>query len=724
MEPITVEEVGRARKSTSKSAAGPDGVTYEDLLEIPLNALTVAFNLWLLAGKVPTRFSHNRTVFIPKVRQPTEAKDFRPITIGSHVSRLFYRILALRINRFCPVDEVQKAFRPVDGCNENVALLDCVIAKSSRLECTTHLAFLDMAKAFDSVSHHTLSRVMERAGIPPPLRDLVMDGYAHATTQVSYGESSLSPGQINRGVKQGCPLSSVLFNLVLDEVIQSVKGDSVVPGVEIGEGQKVSILAFADDLVLTASSQVGLQTLTDRVLELLGAGGLEPNPRKCKTLSVLVDGKLKRFAIDPVPFLRIAGTICPALKASESYRYLGIRFGGLGKVASYMEILKDGLANIRRAPLKPQQRLHILVRHLVPKLLHSLILGTVRRTQLAAADREIRVAVKAWLRLPPDTPDAFLYAQAADGGLEIPCLSTRVPLQKQSRLGKLSGSTDPAVLVASRSPKCLRDIRYWAGPVKVKNTLARTVDDVRSAFARNLVHTVDGLGLTPATEYPRGNKWIVGDTSWVSGADFIRAVGVRSGTLQTPLRLARGRPPGTATVCTTCGCEASLGHIVQSCPRNHGMRVRRHDNIVDYAGSALRDRGWTVFVEPSIPWRGTTLKPDLVITKAGQGVQILDAQVVADKFGMSAHHGRKVDKYNQPDLRRTVASVYGAPVSHVGSITLNYRGLWHGTSARHLRSLGLSDRTLAVCSLKALTWSHSMFRTWNSSGRGARNHPA
>lgn len=75
---------------------------------------------------------------------------------------------------------------------------------------------VDISKAFDSVSHDTILRAMRSDGIPEPLVEYVQFAYQHMVTCIRVGgrrsESIL-------GVRQGDPLSAILFNLVMDEVL-------------------------------------------------------------------------------------------------------------------------------------------------------------------------------------------------------------------------------------------------------------------------------------------------------------------------------------------------------------------------------------------------------------------------------------------------------------------------------------------------------------------------
>ena len=79
--------------------------------------------------------------------------------------RALNKLMAARLNGVITLNVRQKAFVPVDGCLENTLLLDFLIKEARRGGKNLNLVGIDLAKAFDSVSHHTIRRAMNRAQI-------------------------------------------------------------------------------------------------------------------------------------------------------------------------------------------------------------------------------------------------------------------------------------------------------------------------------------------------------------------------------------------------------------------------------------------------------------------------------------------------------------------------------------------------------------------------------
>ena len=333
-----------------------------------------------------------------------------------------------------PIRATQKAFRKVDGTAANLSVLDTLLRDArSRLK-PLHLAFIDLRKAFDSVSHDTIIRAAIRMGVPAPLVGYLRMYYQESSTRLFDHEVV-----VTNGMRQGDPLSPLLFNAVLDEAIREVETRMI--GYTLNE-HLFQVLAFADDLVLVASTAMGLQAQTDVVLGVLGKGGLLPNPRKCSTLAILSDGKHKRWLCDPTPRLTIGVNLVPALNVQETYKYLGIQMAATGKVELPRAFLVRMITELTAAPLKPQQRMYMLRAHVVPKALHQLVLGRISSGLLDGLDTCVRKACRSWLRLSKDTALGFFHGITVDGGLGIPSFRTSVPRLREQRMNKLARSTE------------------------------------------------------------------------------------------------------------------------------------------------------------------------------------------------------------------------------------------------------------------------------------------
>ncbi|KAF6027086.1 hypothetical protein EB796_014612 [Bugula neritina] len=160
-------------------------------------------------------------------------------------------------------------------------LQKCIGDAKSRCRNLT-LAFLDMRKAFDSVGHGALWAACKRLGIPEHLVNYYSEFYSMSSTRLVLGNTLSNEITSKRGIKQGDPMSVHLFNAVIDLCVQKLNRNI---GYMLG-GEKITYMAFADDIVLFAESKEGLCVNVELLNNELRKAGFEANPGKCATISI------------------------------------------------------------------------------------------------------------------------------------------------------------------------------------------------------------------------------------------------------------------------------------------------------------------------------------------------------------------------------------------------------------------------------------------------------
>lgn len=714
--PFTASEVKQA-KVDLKSAPGPEGVKPEDWRKVPDKIKAALFNVWMRQGEVPEILRQCRTIFVPKKEVPVGPSDYRPISIASIPLRHLHSLLAQRLLACCPPDVRQRGFICADGTLENAAVLDAVLGDCRKKLRECHVAVLDFSKAFDTVSHVALVDLLRQRGLPGPFCDYLARLYQSATTHLAVNGQTSSPVKVGRGVRQGDPLSPILFNMVMDLVLAALPK-------EIGyrlEGERVSALAFADDLVLVAGSKMGMQEAIGCVEKSSGLMGLRLNHSKSSVLSMVPDGHRKKHHYLSERTFRVGGRLIRQVTCVERWRYLGVEFEATGSTTLEGGI-NEALRNISKAPLKPQQRLQILRAHLIPKFLHGLVLGNVRDNRLRMLDVQIRGAVRNWLRLPGDVPNAYFHAAVRDGGLAIPSLRAGIPDLISRRFGRLSSSSWPVAVAASKSERILNKLRW-----SKRQLLKYSRDDpfgpspsVRAYWRQSLHASVDGFELREAGRTPASTKWIRERCHGISGRDFVQFVHTHINALPSRVRNSRGRRVGRESELNCralCMVRETTAHVIQQCHRTHGGRIERHNAIARLVANAMREKGWSVIEEPKIHTSRGLRKPDLIASKDGTGV-IVDAQVVSGRRSLDDSHREKCAKYgSHEEVVSKVAGLLGLPNANAvtaTSCTVSWRGVWSPRSHDELCSLlGLDTRSMAVIPMIALRGSHMNWGRFN-----------
>ena len=245
-----------------------------------------------------------------------------------------------------------------------------------------------------------------------------------------------------------------------------------------------------------------------------------------------------------------------------------------------------------------------------------------------------------------------------------------------------------------------------------------------------LTKSIDGRGLWNASRSRESSEWVLGIPGFMRGNEYIRALHVRFALLKTRLRAARGRVGLSPrdVKCPSCtDSVSSLAHILQSCGRTHGFRIKRHDNICDLLAKAAGRKGWSVAKEPIIRAGATlkgALKPDLVLYK-GSRVVIVDPTVVSDQADLRKEAEAKVELYDVPRVKQYCAEVLvGKPVADIAfvieGLPLTWRGIVDRASWRRIAiNLGLNTHTLSLLVLRCLVAS---WKTWHFDQRCRTSH--
>ena len=229
------------------------------------------------------------------------------------------------------------------------------------------------------------------------------------------------------------------------------------------------------------------------------------------------------------------------------------------------------------------------------------------------------------------------------------------------------------------------------------------------SWAQRLHGTVDGAGLVQLALNKPLNKWLRDPLFKITPGEYIKCVHVRLNCLKTPSRAARGRD--ISNLCRFDRQIGSLAHISQCCAITHGMRIKRHNKVVDMISKSIKKRnpGYKIAKEPRIPIHNTFCKPDLVIVDAEKKKAfILDPLITSDKVDMRQRFEQKVQLYHTDDTTRWLNSQFNIPERsmQVAGIILDFRGGFFKSSQDILRKLRVPAKYLEYLVVSTL------FETW------------
>ena len=100
----------------------------------------------------------------PRERQCQKCSNYRTVSLISHASKVFLKILQARLQQYvnCELRDVQAGFRKGRGTRDQIANIHWIIGKARKFQKNIYFCFFDYAKAFDCVNHHKLWKIFKR----------------------------------------------------------------------------------------------------------------------------------------------------------------------------------------------------------------------------------------------------------------------------------------------------------------------------------------------------------------------------------------------------------------------------------------------------------------------------------------------------------------------------------------------------------------------------------
>jgi len=179
--------------------------------------------------------------------------------------------------------DYQAGFRKNRSTIDQIFILRLILQKMREFNKEVHMIFIDVKKAYDCIHCESLMSILKQYGLLLKLINLIKASAMNTEIKIQVGNSLSTAAQVKTGLRQGDALSPILFNLALEKVVQSTSFEH--GGVQIGE-TKISLLAYADDLVLLAENKEELIEQTQELLEAAKRVGLEINVEKTKYMMI------------------------------------------------------------------------------------------------------------------------------------------------------------------------------------------------------------------------------------------------------------------------------------------------------------------------------------------------------------------------------------------------------------------------------------------------------
>ena len=272
----------------------------------------------------PTTWRRTTIKVIHKSGDTRLPQNYRPISIIPLLYKLFSRLIYNRLET--QLDEQQSpdqaGFRHNFSTEDHLYTMTLLQERSYEWQLPLWIATVDFKKAFDTVDHHRLWAALARQRVPAPYVDLIREIYTDHKAVVRTDRPSRE-FDIERGVKQGDPLSTLLFNAALEDVFRELKDSWAQKhyGIQLGHTPNTNLtnLRFADDVLLTAPTLTQLSRMLADLAHEAAKFGLQLHPDKTHILTNIS----RRRGRDAKTHIDINGQQISILSFHEHTKYLG-----------------------------------------------------------------------------------------------------------------------------------------------------------------------------------------------------------------------------------------------------------------------------------------------------------------------------------------------------------------------------------------------------------------
>ena len=235
-----------------------------------------------------------QTIIIPIYKKGgrLERSNYRPIAISSVLYKIYAKILTNRLTSWLEANKIipeeQGGFRKQRSAEDQIFTLRETISNHKG---KLYTAFLDVSKAYDAVLRKALWLKLRAYGVTEPMVEAIQSLYHGVKGAVKCGDK-LSPWfDILSGVRQGCPMSPMLYATFTQDLISDLKKEGGVTIQGVTSSVKISALMYADDIVIIAKSKQELQHMLDCVSDYARQWGFRHNLEKSEV--VVFRGKTK-----------------------------------------------------------------------------------------------------------------------------------------------------------------------------------------------------------------------------------------------------------------------------------------------------------------------------------------------------------------------------------------------------------------------------------------------
>ena len=302
---ITADECLSILKTFAKNKTpGSDGLTAEFYLcfwNDVVGPLIDCYNDAYQKGEMSISQRRGVISLIPKKNKDNLLlKNWRPISLLNTDYKIATKCIANRLEKVLPIliNSDQTGYVKNRFIGENIRLISDVIDVYEKQNLPGMLLFIDFEKAFDSLEWKFLFEAIDAMNFGPMFQNWIHVFYSNISSCVLNNGFASNFFSLHRGVRQGCPLSGLLFILAVETLAQSIRQNNSICGLKLNDTE-IKLSLYADDITAFILNDSSADHLFNLLSEFGECSGLKINISKTEGMWL---GSLKQNKGKRSPF--------------------------------------------------------------------------------------------------------------------------------------------------------------------------------------------------------------------------------------------------------------------------------------------------------------------------------------------------------------------------------------------------------------------------------------